>query len=95
MLTLRRQQHIIKDRAKWLERAVSRTTEEILLREKETLLRLARAGEYRDEETGNHVIRMARYARVIAEQMGFSLADCETSTFEKPQGRCLVSGSEG
>jgi len=34
---------------------------------RETLLRLAKCGEYRDEVTGNHVVRMAKYARLIAE----------------------------
>ena len=43
------------------------------LKERETLLRLARASDYRDEETGNHVIRMAKYARIIAEQLGLPL----------------------
>ena len=84
LLTLRRQQQIIKERAKWLEHAVSRTTEEILLREKETLLRLARAGEYRDEETGNHVVRMARCSRVIADGLRLSDDDCDVIEHAAP-----------
>ena len=50
-------------------------TSEVVRREHETLLRLARAGEYRDEDTGNHVIRMAKYARLIAEELGMSEMD--------------------
>ncbi len=46
--------------------------------ENEILLRLARAGEYRDEGTGNHVLRMARYSRVLAETLGLSKTDCAT-----------------
>ena len=72
LLTQYQQYKIISDRSRWLERRVSEATSEIRLRERETLLRLARAGEYRDEETGNHVIRMAKYSRIIAEQLGFS-----------------------
>src|SRR2546422_6169569 len=33
-------------------------------------LRLARAGEFRDEETGYHLIRMSRYSRLIAGTLG-------------------------
>jgi two-component system response regulator RpfG len=76
LLTLHRQQLIIKDRARWLEEQVSQATEEIVTRERETLLRLAKAGEYRDEETGFHVVRMARFASLIAERMGLSREEC-------------------
>ncbi len=72
LLTQHQQYKIISDRSHWLERRVAEATSEIRLRERETLIRLARAGEYRDEETGNHVIRMAKYSRVIAEEIGFS-----------------------
>jgi len=72
LLTQHQQYKIIRDRSRWLERRVAEATSEIRLRERETLLRLAKAGEYRDEETGNHVIRMAKYSRVIAEELGFS-----------------------
>jgi len=72
LLTLRRQQLIIQDRARWLEDRVSQATGEIRIREQETLLRLAKAGEYRDEETGCHVLRMARFSSLIAERLGLS-----------------------
>jgi two-component system response regulator RpfG len=77
LLTLRQQQRIIKDRARWLEKEITQKTEELRLREEETLLRLAKAGEFRDEDTGNHVFRMARYSRMIAEQLGFSEDRCD------------------
>ncbi|RMG52545.1 MAG: HD domain-containing protein, partial [Gammaproteobacteria bacterium] len=70
LLRLREQQRQLRERADWLEEQVRRATERIAERERETLLRLARAGEYRDEETGNHILRMARYSRLIAEAMG-------------------------
>jgi Response regulator containing a CheY-like receiver domain and an HD-GYP domain len=78
LLALRHQQQIIKDRAQWLESKVKEATRELHEREQETLLRLARAGEYRDQETGNHVLRMARYSRVIAEAIGLPEARCES-----------------
>ncbi len=70
LLTLRQQQLIIKDRTRWLEEKVNQATREIRAREQETLLRLAKAGEYRDEETGCHVLRMARFSSLIAERLG-------------------------
>lgn len=72
------EQHlIIQDRAEWLAEQVEVATQQVILRERETLLRLAKAGEYRDEETGNHVIRMAKYSRQIAEELGFSELDSD------------------
>lgn len=38
----------------------------------EVLERLARAAEYRDNETGLHVVRMSHYARVIGEELGLN-----------------------
>ena len=84
LLTQHHQYRIISDRSRWLERRVAEATSEIRMRERETLLRLARAGEYRDEETGNHVIRMAKYSRVIAEQLGFSKDEAEVIEMAAP-----------
>jgi two-component system, response regulator RpfG len=84
LLRLRRQSRLVQHRARWLERQVQAATREILDRERETLLRLAKAGEYRDEGTGNHVLRMARYARQIAAQLGLDAALCETIELAAP-----------
>jgi two-component system response regulator RpfG len=40
-------------------------------------MKLAKAGEYRDEETGNHIIRMAKYARLIAEELRLTAMECD------------------
>ena len=37
---------------------------------RDSIYRLAIAAEYRDEETGNHIVRMAAYSHIIALQMG-------------------------
>lgn len=76
LLTLHKQHSIIQNRADWLTQQVHLATEQILQREQETILKLAKAGEYRDEETGNHVIRMAKYSKVIAKQLGLSELEC-------------------
>lgn len=84
LLQLRKQQVIIKDRARWLEQEISRKTEELQLREKETLLRLAKAGEFRDEETGDHVIRMSDYACLIARSLNLDDDLCEVIRLAAP-----------
>ena len=45
-------------------------TEELLAREDEIIARLSRAGEQRDDQTGQHVVRVARISRIIARQLG-------------------------
>jgi two-component system, response regulator RpfG len=84
LLTLRRQQIVIKDRAKLLEQQVSEAVREVRLREVETLFRLAKAGEYRDLDTGNHVIRMAKYSRLIGEGLKLSDEDCDMIELAAP-----------
>lgn len=84
LLILRRQQKVIQDRARLLEIQVALATQEILARERETLLRLAKAGEYRDEGTGNHVLRIARYCRIMAETMGLPQARCDDIEIAAP-----------
>ena len=77
LLALRRNQKLVAERAQWLEDRVLQATREVRTRERETLLKLAKAGEYRDQETGNHIIRMAKYARLIAEQLRLSPMECD------------------
>lgn len=84
LLKIQEQQSIIQDRAEWLARQVEVATQQIVAREQETLLRLGKAGEYRDEDTGNHVLRMASYARQIAEELGLSDRECEDIEFAAP-----------
>jgi response regulator RpfG family c-di-GMP phosphodiesterase len=74
LLALRAAQNKLKNRNQWLAEEVQRTTCEILDRERELVLRLARAAECRDPETGSHIARMASYAVVIAEQLGCDAA---------------------
>ncbi len=84
LLTLRRQHVVLEDRRRLLEHMVEDATREVREREKETLLRLARAGEFRDEETGYHLIRMSRYSRLIATAIGLEHDDAETVELAAP-----------
>jgi putative two-component system response regulator len=44
---------------------------------RETINRLVIASEYRDEDTGDHIVRMAAYCALIAEKHGLSEAEVE------------------
>jgi two-component system response regulator RpfG len=84
LLTLRRQQLALEDRKRLLEHMVEDATREVKEREKETLLRLARAGEFRDEETGYHLIRMSRYSRLIANALTLQHDEAESIELAAP-----------
>ncbi len=72
MLTLRSHQIESANRAEWLKKEIEKATYTILEREREIVFRLCKASEYRDPETGMHVMRMAAYSEHIAKKMGFS-----------------------
>lgn len=54
-----------------LEREVQQRTVELEVARLEALNCLARAGEYRDDDTGEHVLRVGRYVGIIAAGLGF------------------------
>ena len=70
MLTLRKIQLQQANRANWLAEEVRKATSAVLLREREVIYRLSRASEYRDPETGTHILRMAHYSMLIAKNLG-------------------------
>lgn len=70
MLALRRSHLALSNRAATLAEEVKKATAEIQARERETVMRLAKAAEYRDPETGAHILRMANYSYVIARNLG-------------------------
>lgn len=84
MLYLRLQQKIILRHSYSLEQQVLDATKQIRFREQETLHRLAKAGEYRDTDTGNHVLRMAKYSYLIAEKLGMPHERCELIELAAP-----------
>ncbi|MCX7229946.1 MAG: response regulator [Burkholderiales bacterium] len=73
MLRLRGMTRRLTDRAIELEHAVAKATRAIVTTERDTLLCLARAAEFRNPETGAHVMRMAEYSKTIAGAMGGDL----------------------
>lgn len=72
MLALRASQKAMIDRAAWLADEVGKATQAMMERERDTIFRLSRAAEYRDPETGAHILRMAHVSRLVGEQLGWS-----------------------
>ncbi len=50
---------------------------ELAVASEETVLRLAKAAEFRDDETAQHTLRMSHYCRIIARGCGFDAKRCE------------------
>jgi two-component system response regulator RpfG len=70
LLELRRHKIVLSDQARVLQYQVDKSVSEIHERELETLAKLAKAGEFRDKVTGNHLMRMAKYSALIGQHLG-------------------------
>jgi len=70
LLTMQRQKLIISNHAQSLEQKVREATEQVQLRELETLNRLAKAGEFKGKITGRNLMRMGEISYLIAEKIG-------------------------
>ncbi|WP_146445438.1 HD domain-containing protein [Botrimarina colliarenosi] len=68
-LALRFHQRELAQYANRLELLVRVRTEQLLVAQREVIHCLARASEYRDHETGRHVLRVGRYSGIIARQL--------------------------
>ena len=67
-----RTQLALYDQNRELERKVAERTAELHKTRLEVIRRLGRAAEFKDNETGLHVIRMSHYSRLIAEALNVS-----------------------
>jgi putative two-component system response regulator len=76
LLALRAAQVELADRANWLAEKVEQATAHLLAREEEIIWRLARAIEYRDGDTGEHVSRVAQISKLIAGGIGLTQHHC-------------------
>jgi response regulator RpfG family c-di-GMP phosphodiesterase len=61
--------------AESLTKKIGLATAAVVERERETVLRLCKAAEFRDPETGAHILRMAHYSALIAARLGLSKDD--------------------
>ena len=55
-----------------LDREVKKRTAELAASRREIIHCLARAAEFRDDDTGHHIIRVGAYAGIISRELGFS-----------------------
>jgi putative two-component system response regulator len=76
LLALRQAQIELADRARWLVREVESATRHLIEREEEVIWRLARAIEYRDGDTGEHVSRVAAICHILARAMDLGEERC-------------------
>jgi putative two-component system response regulator len=60
-----------------LEEAVQARTAELRTSQLEVVQRLCRAAEYRDNETGLHILRMSHYSALLAREYGMTADECE------------------
>lgn len=50
----------------------------------DTINRLVLAAEYKDEDTGDHIVRMSRYSDLLAEKLGLSPKEVENIRYAAP-----------
>ena len=77
----------VQERTAALNDAIAKLTQSQLdLRnsQEETIYRLSRAAEFRDDETGQHLQRMSRYCQLIARRIGLDEATCELLRIASP-----------
>ncbi|SMH47916.1 HD domain-containing phosphohydrolase [Azospirillum agricola] len=78
LLRLRTGQRLLKDQAAMLRVQVDDATALLRQQAQELVGRLAHAAEFRDPETGGHLERMAAYAGLIADGLGFDADERRT-----------------
>jgi putative two-component system response regulator len=74
----------LNNQAAELASEVEAATRKLQEREEEIILRLALAVEYRDNDTGDHTLRVAKYSRIIAEKLGLSERLCRDIYLASP-----------
>lgn len=70
-IILKQHYDMVANEAARLEQQVERRTRQLEATRQQLILSLARAAEHRDNDTGNHVIRVGRYASIIASALGY------------------------
>jgi putative two-component system response regulator len=71
-LVVKAHQDSLTNQAECLEALVRARTKELVRSRREVIHCLARAAEFRDNDTGHHIIRVGKSAKVVALQLGLS-----------------------
>lgn len=77
LLDAQRAHRLLHDQKTVLEDMVRARTEELRRTRLQVVQRLGMAAEYRDEETGNHILRMSHTCALLARAVGWSEAACD------------------
>lgn len=77
LLELRKYQNLVEDKVELLKSEIEKATKTILKREKETLDVLVETARKNDSDTGNHIVRVAEYAKLLSCKLGMSKAEQE------------------
>lgn len=75
---------MVHDRKEMLEEMVRVRTDELQRTRLQVVQRLGRAAEYRDEETGNHILRMSHTCELLARNIGWDEMQCELILHASP-----------
>ena len=76
-LSLNNQKLLLEQQVAERTEELNKTNKELEETRHEIIRRLGRAAEYKDNETGNHILRMSKVSRIIAEAKGLSKHECE------------------
>jgi two-component system, response regulator RpfG len=77
LLSLGKRQTELQKKSHYLTQQVNASTEEILIRERETLDRLMKACAYKDCVTGGHLKRIGKISLILALELGLDHAHAE------------------
>ncbi|BDE05064.1 two-component system response regulator [Vulcanimicrobium alpinum] len=72
LLALRESRRKLQAHAHSLKEDIARAVADITAREEETIHRLMRAAEFRDETTGQHIVRLGHYAAAMGQALGMN-----------------------
>ncbi|MEQ1602504.1 MAG: HD domain-containing phosphohydrolase [Methylophilaceae bacterium] len=75
---------MVHDQKAALEEMVRVRTEALHQTRLQVVRHLGRAAEYRDNETGLHIVRMSQFAALLAKSLGWGSADCELMLLASP-----------
>lgn len=84
VLRLKSYQDELRDQNHLLEQRVRERTIDLERARRDIIWRLAKAGEFRDEETGDHVIRVACCSRALAEACGLPADEVQSIFLTSP-----------
>jgi putative two-component system response regulator len=84
MLEVHTAHRLIHEKKEVLDDLVRVRTEELLHTRQQVIQKLGRAAEFRDNETGRHIIRVSRTAELLARNLDWSPDDCEALLHATP-----------